>query len=86
MRWTIADLAHRAGSGEATVKVLEAADGVPGVGGGIARRWRHAKPPKRPVSPKCARRSVRRVLPSYRMTGKQVWGCTAKSKAESNPD
>jgi hypothetical protein len=37
MRWTIADLAHRAGIGEATVKVLEAADGVPGVGGGVAQ-------------------------------------------------
>ena len=34
--WTIADLAERAGIGEATVKALEKTDGVPIAAGGIA--------------------------------------------------
>ena len=37
LRWTIADLAKRAGIGEATVKVLEAVDVVPIAAGGIAQ-------------------------------------------------
>ena len=35
--WTIADLAERAGIGEATVKALEKTDGVPIAAGGIAQ-------------------------------------------------
>ena len=37
LRWTIADLAKRAGIGEATVKLLEAVDTVPNAVGGIAQ-------------------------------------------------
>lgn len=41
LRWSIAELAARAGVGESTVKVIEAADNYPGIAGGLAATLEH---------------------------------------------